>query len=75
MNLSVFSGAFLEDAMVLQCGHSFGGLMLKKVIEMVCFKKSFCLSDSYQCSGCRFENKGHTFVQLAVLNVLLATYN
>uniref|UniRef100_A0ACD5Z865 Uncharacterized protein n=1 Tax=Avena sativa TaxID=4498 RepID=A0ACD5Z865_AVESA len=28
------SGAFLEDAMVLQCGHSFGGLMLKKVIEM-----------------------------------------
>ncbi|KAF7081684.1 hypothetical protein CFC21_085601 [Triticum aestivum] len=28
------SGAFLEDAMVLQCGHSFGGVMLKKVIEM-----------------------------------------
>lgn len=28
------SGAFLEDAMVLQCGHSFGGLMLKKAIEM-----------------------------------------
>uniref|UniRef100_A0ACD5TC84 Uncharacterized protein n=2 Tax=Avena sativa TaxID=4498 RepID=A0ACD5TC84_AVESA len=28
------SGAFLEDAMVLQCGHSFGGLMLKKVTEM-----------------------------------------
>ncbi|KAL6591295.1 hypothetical protein ACP70R_049798 [Stipagrostis hirtigluma subsp. patula] len=28
------SGAFLEDAMVLPCGHSFGGLMLKKVIEM-----------------------------------------
>lgn len=28
------SGAFLEDAMVLSCGHSFGGLMLKKVIEM-----------------------------------------
>lgn len=28
------SGAFLEDAMVLLCGHSFGGLMLKKVIEM-----------------------------------------
>ncbi|CAL4886144.1 unnamed protein product [Urochloa decumbens] len=29
-----FSGAFLEDAMVLSCGHSFGGLMLKKVLEM-----------------------------------------
>lgn len=28
------SGAFLEDAMVLSCGHSFGGLMLKKVVEM-----------------------------------------
>ncbi|XP_006649199.3 uncharacterized protein LOC102705229 isoform X2 [Oryza brachyantha] len=28
------SGAFLEDAMVLLCGHSFGGLMLKKVIEL-----------------------------------------
>ena len=30
-----FSGAFLEDAMVLSCGHSFGGLMLKKVLETV----------------------------------------
>ncbi|KAJ1281741.1 hypothetical protein BS78_04G328800 [Paspalum vaginatum] len=28
------SGAFLDDAMVLSCGHSFGGLMLKKVLEM-----------------------------------------
>ncbi|WOK99801.1 hypothetical protein Cni_G08513 [Canna indica] len=28
------SGAFLEDAMVVSCGHSFGGHMLKKVIEM-----------------------------------------
>ncbi|XP_065021571.1 uncharacterized protein LOC135646200 isoform X2 [Musa acuminata AAA Group] len=27
------SGAFLEDAMVVSCGHSFGGHMLKKVIE------------------------------------------
>ncbi|KAL8139926.1 hypothetical protein V2J09_005947 [Rumex salicifolius] len=27
------SGAFLEDAMVVSCGHSFGGLMLRKVIE------------------------------------------
>lgn len=28
------SGAFLEDAMVVSCGHTFGGLMLRKVIEM-----------------------------------------
>ncbi|KAH0461909.1 hypothetical protein IEQ34_009484 [Dendrobium chrysotoxum] len=28
------SGAFLEDAVVVSCGHSFGGHMLKKVMEM-----------------------------------------
>ncbi|XP_024934293.1 uncharacterized protein LOC107429543 isoform X2 [Ziziphus jujuba] len=28
------SGAFLEDAMVVSCGHSFGGVMLRRVIEM-----------------------------------------
>ncbi|KAF3794953.1 U-box domain-containing protein 62 [Nymphaea thermarum] len=28
------SGAFLEDAMVVSCGHSFGGMMLRKVIDM-----------------------------------------
>nr|XP_043624183.1 uncharacterized protein LOC122595802 [Erigeron canadensis] len=27
------SGAFLEDAMLVSCGHSFGGMMLKRVIE------------------------------------------
>ncbi|OVA06794.1 hypothetical protein BVC80_8727g12 [Macleaya cordata] len=27
------SGSFLEDAMVVSCGHSFGGLMLRKVLE------------------------------------------
>uniref|UniRef100_A0A7C9E541 PUB 62/63 C-terminal domain-containing protein n=1 Tax=Opuntia streptacantha TaxID=393608 RepID=A0A7C9E541_OPUST len=27
------SGAYLEDALVVSCGHSFGGLMLRKVIE------------------------------------------
>ncbi|KAK3031158.1 hypothetical protein RJ639_035181 [Escallonia herrerae] len=27
------SGAFLEDAMLISCGHSFGGLMLRNVIE------------------------------------------
>lgn len=30
-----FSGAFLEDAMVVSCGHSFGGLMLRRVIDTV----------------------------------------
>lgn len=29
------SGAFLEDAMVVSCGHSFGGLMLRRVLDMV----------------------------------------
>ncbi|GMJ04484.1 hypothetical protein like AT3G19895 [Hibiscus trionum] len=28
------SGAFLEDAMVVSCGHSFGGLMLSRVLDM-----------------------------------------
>uniref|UniRef100_A0A6N2M7H2 PUB 62/63 C-terminal domain-containing protein n=4 Tax=Salix viminalis TaxID=40686 RepID=A0A6N2M7H2_SALVM len=28
------SGAFLEDAMFVSCGHSFGGLMLRRVINM-----------------------------------------
>ncbi|KAK9115617.1 hypothetical protein Sjap_014564 [Stephania japonica] len=27
------SGSFLEDAVVVSCGHSFGGLLLRKVIE------------------------------------------
>ncbi|KAM7484450.1 hypothetical protein LguiA_000459 [Lonicera macranthoides] len=26
-------GAFLEDAMLVSCGHSFGGVMLRRVIE------------------------------------------
>ncbi|XP_068645793.1 uncharacterized protein [Aristolochia californica] len=29
------SGTFLEDAVVVSCGHSFGGLMLRKVLEML----------------------------------------
>ncbi|OWM63136.1 hypothetical protein CDL15_Pgr008052 [Punica granatum] len=32
------SGVFLEDAMVVSCGHSFGGLMLERVIEMVALR-------------------------------------
>ncbi|KAM7271758.1 hypothetical protein ACFE04_030972 [Oxalis oulophora] len=28
------SGSFLEDAMMVSCGHSFGGLMLRRVREM-----------------------------------------
>jgi hypothetical protein len=34
----VLSRVFLEDALILQCGCSFGGLVLNKVIEMVCFQ-------------------------------------
>ncbi|KAL2557767.1 RING/U-box superfamily protein [Forsythia ovata] len=28
------SGAFLEDAMLVSCGHSFGGVMLRRVIDI-----------------------------------------
>lgn len=31
----VLSRVFLEDAVILQCGRSFGGLVLNKVIETV----------------------------------------
>ncbi|KAJ8625564.1 hypothetical protein MRB53_034094 [Persea americana] len=37
------SGAFLEDAMVVSCGHSFGGLMLRKVLETL--RCSLCNSE------------------------------
>lgn len=37
------SGAFLEDAMFVSCGHSFGGMMLRKVIEMS--KCALCNAD------------------------------
>ena len=40
-NLLTFSGAFLDDAMVVSCGHSFGGLMLRKVIDTVSRTISF----------------------------------
>ncbi|XP_048228938.1 uncharacterized protein LOC8286536 isoform X1 [Ricinus communis] len=33
------SGAFLEDAMFVSCGHSFGGLMLRRVLEMGFWKQ------------------------------------
>lgn len=36
-----FRGAFLEDAMFVSCGHSFGGMMLRKVIELVSDNKKF----------------------------------
>ncbi|GMP92490.1 hypothetical protein CsSME_00042701 [Camellia sinensis var. sinensis] len=31
--LKIFIGAFLEDATVVSCGHSFGGQLLRKVLE------------------------------------------
>ncbi|KAJ4839445.1 hypothetical protein Tsubulata_025353 [Turnera subulata] len=37
------SGAFLEDAMLVSCGHSFGGLMLRRVL------------DSSRCTVCNAE--------------------
>lgn len=44
------SGAFLEDAVVVSCGHSFGGFMLKRVIE------------TSRCTLCSAEIKGNTFI-------------
>ncbi|PKA58732.1 U-box domain-containing protein 62 [Apostasia shenzhenica] len=37
------SGAFLEDAVVVSCGHSFGGHMLKKVLELA--RCTICTAD------------------------------
>jgi len=51
-------GAFLEDAMVLSCGHSFGGLMLKKVLEMA------------RCSICNGEVDEASLFPNLVLNVI-----
>ncbi|KAG0461910.1 hypothetical protein HPP92_020386 [Vanilla planifolia] len=49
------SGAFLEDAMVVSCGHSFGGRMLKKVLEMA------------RCTICNAEiDTGSLFPNLAL---------
>ncbi|KAK9676488.1 hypothetical protein RND81_11G080300 [Saponaria officinalis] len=43
------SGSFLEDAMVVSCGHSFGGLMLRKVVESS--RCSICHADIETRSG------------------------
>lgn len=32
-----FKGALMDDAMILPCGHSFGGGGIQHVIEMVSF--------------------------------------
>ncbi|KAL3655893.1 hypothetical protein CASFOL_000289 [Castilleja foliolosa] len=37
------SGAYLDDAMLVSCGHSFGGLMLRRVVETS--KCSLCNSE------------------------------
>ncbi|KAF7131748.1 hypothetical protein RHSIM_Rhsim09G0072600 [Rhododendron simsii] len=44
------SGAFLDDAMVVSCGHSFGGGMLKKVIE------------TSRCTLCSAEIEGGSLI-------------
>ncbi|KAI8538503.1 hypothetical protein RHMOL_Rhmol09G0108900 [Rhododendron molle] len=44
------SGAFLDDAMVVSCGHSFGGGMLKKVIE------------TSRCALCSAEIEGSSLI-------------
>ncbi|KAJ4961393.1 hypothetical protein NE237_021303 [Protea cynaroides] len=44
------SGAFLEDAVVVSCGHSFGGLMLRKVL------------DTSRCTLCGAEIEGSSLI-------------
>ncbi|KAF8015344.1 hypothetical protein BT93_H0989 [Corymbia citriodora subsp. variegata] len=44
------SGAFLEDAVVVSCGHSFGGFMLKRVLE------------TSRCTVCSAEIKGNSLI-------------
>ncbi|XP_042499696.1 uncharacterized protein LOC122077861 [Macadamia integrifolia] len=44
------SGAFLEDAVVISCGHSFGGIMLRKVLE------------TSRCSLCGAEIEGGSLI-------------
>ncbi|KAG6481205.1 uncharacterized protein LOC122017309 [Zingiber officinale] len=55
------SGAFLEDAMVVSCGHSFGGHMLKKVIEMA------------RCNICNEEIEADTLVPNYALQAAAST--
>ncbi|KAF6160767.1 hypothetical protein GIB67_035968 [Kingdonia uniflora] len=54
------SGAFLQDAMVVSCGHSFGGLMLKKVIEVS------------RCSICNAEIGGRSLIPNLALRAAAA---
>ncbi|CAM8948066.1 hypothetical protein QQ045_017767 [Rhodiola kirilowii] len=44
------TGTFLEDAMLVSCGHSFGGIMLRRVIEMA------------RCLQCNAEIESSTLV-------------
>ncbi|KAM5566461.1 hypothetical protein ABKV19_014899 [Rosa sericea] len=54
------SGAFLEDAMVVSCGHSFGGLMLRRVIE------------SSRCTLCNAEIETRSLVPNLALRAAAA---
>ncbi|KAL5721529.1 hypothetical protein ACHQM5_005166 [Ranunculus cassubicifolius] len=54
------SGVFLEDAMVVSCGHSFGGLMLRKVIE------------TSRCSICNLEIESGSLVPNLALRAAAA---
>lgn len=56
------SGAFLEDAVVVSCGHSFGGLMLRRVLDMS--RCTLCSADID--SGSLIPNKALRAAALAV---------
>lgn len=67
----MFSGAFLEDAIVVSCGHSFGGLMLRRVLEMV----GVCFLMLVPCDGSStyprlFHNHGYLLHSLDVRSAM-----
>ncbi|KAJ6835226.1 uncharacterized protein M6B38_122485 [Iris pallida] len=58
------SGTFLEDAVVVSCGHSFGGKMLKKVLELA------------RCTICNTEiDRGSLYPNLALRGAATAVKN
>ncbi|KAJ9563518.1 hypothetical protein OSB04_008678 [Centaurea solstitialis] len=55
------SGSFLEDAMLVPCGHSFGGLTLKRVLETVGERILLFILILNGDANCRIWNDSPTF--------------
>ncbi|KAK9106377.1 hypothetical protein Syun_022388 [Stephania yunnanensis] len=59
------SGSFLEDAVVVSCGHSFGGLLLRKVIETI-------LRHQLRCNICNAEIEAGSLIPNLALRAAAA---